>query len=109
MSIIIIATLWALAKVALIAGTLVAGAYLLIMHWQQVVSWFNQYRSLLLENKDNLAFSLLDRLENGHFKTVFGIFNRKQRTIVAGQMHEAESIDDSMNQIHDGEQLVVLN
>lgn len=109
MPIIIVATLWALAKAALIAGSLAAGAYLLVMHWQQVVNWFQQYRSLLLKDKDNLAFSLLDRLENGHYKTVFGVLNRKQGTIVAGQMNEAEDIDDTMRQIHNGEQLVVLN
>ena len=108
MSIIVIGTLMALIKAALVAGSLVAGAYLLVMHWQQVVSWFGQFRSLLREDKDHLAFSLLDRLSNGNYKTVYGVLNRAQGTVVAGQVHEAGDVDETMRQIHGNEQLVVL-
>ena len=55
----------------------------------------------LHKNKDNLAFTIRDKLNNGNYQVVQGIFNDRTGNVIKEITIEAEEIDEELKQIHD--------
>jgi hypothetical protein len=92
---------------ALAGAAVVAAIVLLILKWGTIVAWFRQRQALKESDKDNLAFSLQERLKNGRFKTIQGIFNQKTLKIEDHQAYESGKLDATLAKAHAQEELVL--
>ena len=94
----------ALAGVALGAFIVVV-----ILKWKDIISWFRNRTKLKESDKQNIAFTLQERLKNGKYKTVQGIFNKRTNEILDGQKIKSEQVDAKIAKVHDGEELVIYD
>ena len=81
----------------LIVSSLVTLALLTL---QEIMDWFSQHFDVLHRNKDNLAFTIRDKLKNGNYQVVQGIFNDRTGDVIEERTIEAEKIDEDLRQIH---------
>lgn len=95
-----------LVKAMLAAGTLVVLAYA-VLHWDHIVNYFQSKAELKMSDKNNIAFSLQERLSNGKYRTVYGIFNQNENRVCDGQVVESQEIDSRVAENHLGNPLVV--
>lgn len=82
----------------LIIASLLAVAFLTL---QEIMNWFSQHYNILHKNKDNVAFTIKDKLENGNYQVVQGIFNDRTGNVIEERTIETEAIDEELKQIHD--------
>ena len=92
-------------KALLIAGAVVA--VVSVLTWERVKLWFQSRAELVARDKDNVAFSLAERLDAKKYKTVYGIFNTRTETLVAAEAVTSQSLDDALGAHHEREPLVV--
>lgn len=87
-----------------------AAIYFAIIYWDDIVAWFQQQsiEELTSEDKDNIGFNLVERLNSGQYKTVHGIFNQRTDQVLDGRKVISESIDNKTKQMHGGNELAVL-
>ena len=83
--------------------------HLVLLNWSRIKDWFSQRQALALSNKNNVAFTLQERLKNGNYSTVQGIFNQKTNTLLDGQKYESEEIGKKLAKRHRNESLVLYS
>lgn len=94
-----------LLKSALAATAVVA--ILSVLTWERVKAWFETHAELHAKDKDNVAFTLIERMKGEQFKTVYGIFNQRTGKIAAAEAVQAGSLDETLRAHHGREPLVV--
>jgi hypothetical protein len=80
---------------------------LAIVYYQDIVKWFRTRNDIKEADKDNIAFTIKDLTENGDFKIVQGIFNKRTETVVDGQVIQAKDVDADLVATHGNKKLVV--
>ncbi|MCK6512128.1 hypothetical protein L6R29_19515 [Myxococcota bacterium] len=93
--------------IILAAVATVAVTVLLIVYWNDIVDWFRSRNDIKVEDRDNIAFTLQEKLANGNYKTVQGIFNTRTNTLKDGRAIESKQVDEELHQLHKEEELVV--
>lgn len=80
-----------------------------LLGFENVVEWFTSYFSnkRRIKNKDDIAFTIKQKMANGNVKIVQGIFNQKNETLEGGIEYEAEKLDEQLESLHSEEELVV--
>ena len=58
-------------------------------------------------NKDNIAFTIQEKMKNKQYKTVQGIFNKRTNEVVDAQEIRSDKVDAQMENNHRGNELVV--
>jgi hypothetical protein len=96
------AILGALATVMLVV---VIVAYL---NWDKLKDWIFGYRKLCVEDKDNIAFSITEKVEKGKASIVHGVFNKRTEQIVTGAKVTAKEVDPEVIKAH-ADKLVVYD
>lgn len=90
--------------------TLFIGAavvYLAIITVDAVINWFKSKRSLVQSDRDNIAFTIKENMENGKYAVYQGVFNRRTEDLLAGQKLESGQIDDQLRSMHAEQPMVV--
>ncbi|ABK97806.1 hypothetical protein [Pelobacter propionicus] len=72
------------------ALALVTIAYL---NWDRIVGWLQSRAQVITQGKDRVGFSLVDRLQNGNYRTVYGIINRRSGLLLDGEAVTSRTID----------------
>jgi len=103
---IFIGAVAALSLKAIAAGLAIL-AVIAILTFQAIVSWFRARTDLKLQDKDNIAFSLQEKLKTGKYKTVHGIFNSQTEELLDYNSVESNDIDEELRDIHCGNEIVV--
>jgi len=93
---------WILGAVA--AATVI---YVVCLFWDKIIEWFRNRNDIKNQNRDNIAFTLQQKLDSGKFKTVQGIFNQNSNTMIDSIVIEHEQMDQQLAQAHGREELVV--
>jgi hypothetical protein len=93
----------ALAVVALVAVVIMA------LKWGDIIDWFRQHQNLKQSDKDNIGFTLQEKLQDGKYETVEGIFNTRSGELLDGEKTIADDIDEQVAKVHSREALVVYN
>jgi hypothetical protein len=75
--------------------------------WIGIANWFRARENLKNSDKDNIAFTLQEKLKNGQFKTVKGIFNKNTNELVDGEKSISDQIDGDVAKIHRNDELVI--
>lgn len=90
--------------------TLFIGAtvvYLAIITVDAVINWFRNKREIVQSDRDNVAFTIKENMDNGRYVVYQGVFNRSTEQLVDGQKLEADQIDDELRTMHDQQPMVV--
>jgi len=85
----------------------IAAVALIILHWQEIASWFQSRQNLVKSDYDNIAFTLNRNLQQGSYTVVQGIFNKRQGEIIDAKQLTANQMDSTMNQFHANNDLVI--
>ena len=95
--------------IAILLGLAATAAviYLICLFWDNIVEWFRNRNNIKNSSRDNIAFTLQKKLDNGNYKTVQGIFNQNTHEMVDKQVIEHEQMDNQLAQTHRGQELVV--
>ncbi len=90
-------------------GALAVLVVIAILTYQQVVTWFVERTAIKRAKQSNVAFTLVEKLQNGDYKTVQGVFDTQTATLVDGKAWESRSIDQDLAEIHSTEELAIYN
>lgn len=80
---------------------------LAIVYWDNIIKWFEERNDLVMEDKDNIAFTLQDKIAKGEYKTVQGVFNKKSNTIKDARVMESKDVDEKLKNAHKKDKLVI--
>jgi hypothetical protein len=89
------------------AAAVLTAVVLLLLNWEKVIDWFKGRTRLKVSDKDNIAFTLQEKLKSGKFETVQGIFNKSTNKLLDGTKYISEEIDDQLAKAHRREKLVL--
>ena len=90
-----------------LAAYIVVGAIIALLTYPMIVNWFRERTALKLQDRKNIAFTLQQRVNNGNFKTVQGIFNTQSNNLLDSKGYQSKEIDSELAGIHRGEEVVV--
>ncbi len=93
-----------LGAIAAITITVVVVA---ILYWNDIKNWFQSRNYLKQSDKDNIAFTIQEKLSSGNYKTVQGIFNQRTNDIKDGRVIESKDIDSGVRNAHRNDQVVI--
>jgi hypothetical protein len=91
------------------AVALLVAIIMTILNWDHIVEWLRSRQNLKEADKDNIAFDLQQRLKNGQFETVTGIFNKRTNELLDGEKIRSDKIDEKIAEIHKKEPLAIFN
>jgi hypothetical protein len=77
------------------------------LSWLRILGWFRKKEPVKNSDPDNLALTLQEKLNNGKFSTVMGIFNARTGELVDGEVISSEQIDPQLAEVHRNNELVV--
>ncbi len=91
---------------ALVAMTVIAVA---VLTFEEITNWFTDRQTLKESDKDNIAFTLQEKLASGEYSTVQGIFNTRTQTIPAARTINSKRIDTKLASIHRVQELAIYS
>ncbi len=91
---------------AALATTVVVAA-VSVLTWERIRTWFEAHAEIHAQDKDNIAFSLVEKINAEEFKTVYGIFNQRTGKVAAAEAVQSASLDETLRTHHGREPLVV--
>ena len=94
-----------LAIIGAIAAGLVA-TYIIILKWNDIIDWFHRHENLKNSDRENIAVTIQDRLNNGRYRTVQGIFN-KRTSAFQGRKVESNEVSAEQRDLHHENDLVI--
>jgi hypothetical protein len=95
-----------LVVIILAAAAAIAATVVVFLNWNNIIDWFRSREELKQSDKDNIAFTLQQRMEDGKYSVVQGIFDQNTNTFQDGVKYEAEDICDELKE---KEELVIYN
>jgi hypothetical protein len=88
-----------------VAGAVIA---LVCLNWERIVSFMTEHTPLKESDLDNVGFSLQERLALGKFRTVYGIFNTRDRNVLAAEAVDSQRVDSQVASLHHESPLVLF-
>ena len=93
--------------IALAISTVVVIA---LLNWSKIVDWFrNRQGQITAKEKENIAFTIKEELENGNVEVIQGIFDKGSETVVDGVKYKAEKLDSETKQKLNGSPVKIYN
>ncbi len=91
---------------ALFAAAVIV-AVVSILTWERLKTWFQDREQICRADADNVAFSMVAKIQENKFKTVYGIYNNRTETILESESVVSGSLDETLRKHHEKEPLVV--
>lgn len=82
--------------------------YVVIILFDRIATWFRARESLRNADKDNIAFSIKQKLESGEYKVVYGIFNKRQDELCDVDAVVGKKVDAEIEK-HKADTLMIYN
>ncbi len=94
---------------AAVAGA-AAGAVisLLMLYWEDICVWFQARSHLVLGTPENVAFSLQQRINNGNYRSIYGVFDTWGNRVVESKAVISSQVDSRPAAIHRDDELVII-
>jgi hypothetical protein len=83
--------------------------YAAILTVNSIRDWFRSRTALFAGDRNKLAFTLKEKLQNGQYAIYQGILDQASETLVDGQKIVTSSLDSQMASIHAQEELVIYS
>jgi len=78
---------------AVLAGiAFTAIVVVVFLNWGRIVNWFRNRQSLKQADRDNIAFTLKDSLNNGKYSVIQGIFNQRTNEVLDAEKYDAGDV-----------------
>ena len=74
--------------------------------FKEVLEWF-QSRNNLVASDNVVAFTLQEKLKDGKYKVVQGIFNTQTGSIIDNRILESDKVDHELAEVHRDHELVL--
>jgi hypothetical protein len=87
----------------------VVAAAIIMLYYRDIIEWFRGKTMLKQSDKDNIAFSIQERLTTGNIRTVQGIFNQRHSNVLEAKAYESKTVDAEVASLHRNNALVVYN
>ena len=97
----------ALILAAIAVAQIASAIYIVYLVISEIVDWFQSNRKLTENDRDEIGFTLQNRLKNGQFNTVQGIFNQSTNSVEAARNVKSSMIDDNLANYHRQSELVI--
>jgi hypothetical protein len=81
----------------------------ILLKLSNIADWFRGRQQLKQKDKDLIAFSIKQAMENGDVQVVQGFFNTATDDIPDGVKNQAEEIDDELENVHNGKTLAIYS
>jgi hypothetical protein len=81
--------------------------YAAILTVNAVISWFKNRAGLVQSDRNNLAFTIRERLADGNYAVYQGIFNSGTEQLLDGQKLVGERLDSELTNLHRDKPLVI--
>jgi hypothetical protein len=81
--------------------------YAAILSVNAVINWFQSRAALVNTDRDNIAFTIREKLSNGDYALYQGIFNKRTETLIDGQKLVGGELDSQLAQMHRDQAMVV--
>ncbi|MEM9925521.1 MAG: hypothetical protein AAF915_17515 [Cyanobacteria bacterium P01_D01_bin.50] len=72
-----------------------------------IINWFQDREKLKNSDKDNIAFTIQEKVKNKEYKTVQGIFNKRTNEVVEAQEIHSNQLDRQIQELHRDNELVI--
>jgi hypothetical protein len=93
--------------ILLAAAAALAVVVVAFVYWDDIVNWFRSRHELIEADKDNIAFTIKQKMANGDFKVVQGVLNKRTNVLADGQVIQTKNVDAGLEQAHEGKELVI--
>lgn len=77
------------------------------IRYEEIVLWFQAHNDTMKADKDNVAATVVKRVEDGSYRVIQVVFNKRTQLVVEGRVIEAEVLDESFEAVHEGNDLVL--
>ena len=91
---------------AIAVAQVAAAIYIAFLVISEIINWFQSKRKI---GANQIGFTLQDRLKNGKYKTVQGIFNNSTQKVEDMRAVKSSRIDDELASYHRYNNLVVYD
>lgn len=84
---------------ALLIGLTIAlgtAAVVAILHYEDILKWFHERNKIKQRDKDNIAFTLKEKMKSGQYTVIQGIFNKRTEKLIDGQKVTAKELDSDL-------------
>lgn len=81
--------------------------YAAVLSVNAVVNWFRNRASLVQSDRNNIAFTIREKLASGDFNVYQGIFNTESQQLIDGQKMSAGQLDSELASMHRHKDMVV--
>lgn len=78
-----------------------------VILYNTIKKWFQSRNAIKMADRDNIAFSIKEKLTSGDYKVVQGIFNHRSDEIVDGQVIQGGRLDSELQRAHQDKDLVL--
>ncbi|GIM91711.1 hypothetical protein [Paractinoplanes toevensis] len=91
-----------LAAVAAVTAVIVA-----IIYYDEVIDWFRNRNSLKESDRDAVGITVKQRLEDGNYNLVQGIFNKREDRLMDARVVKTKAFDEKLENLHRYDDLVI--
>ena len=98
-----------LIPIIIAAAASIAVMVVVIVTWAEIIDWFQSRNDIKEKDKENIAFTIKERLKSGDFKIVQGIFNKRTDDIVDGRAMQTKELDKELAKHHERNELVIYD
>jgi len=82
---------------------------IIILTIAEVFSWFRSKSALVTSDKNNVPFTLMDKLSSGDYGVIQGVFNKDTEKVLDARKYKAEQLDEQLKQAHRANPLVIYD
>ena len=82
---------------------------LTMIYYHDIIEWFQSREDLVGRDKDNIAFTIKQRLKKGQYKVVQGVFNKGTDRVVTGKVMKSKKLDRKLADVHESDDLAIYN
>ena len=91
-----------------LVGTALTIVYSILITAANIIN-FLRGKAHLIRGKHRIGFSLQEKLKNGKYHTVYGVFDTKTEDLISGKREVSEKRDSELADYHAKEELVIYS
>jgi hypothetical protein len=91
----------------LAAAAAVTAVIVAIIYYEEVIDWFRGRSALKESDRDAVAITVKQRLEDGNYNLVQGIFNKREDRLMDARVVKTRALDEKLENLHRYDDLVM--
>lgn len=72
-----------------------------------IINWFQNREKFKNSDKDNIAFTIQEKVKSKEYKTIQGIFNKRTNEVLDAQEIRSNQLDREVQRLHRNNELVI--